>query len=216
MSRGHEPAALIELNAHERRVLGRQHPQLAGYASATVVVAAPDFQEHVTTALRRLVEGLNGRQRAAVEEVVEHVLTAARAPRQRVLEEGRKQARFRQRVLDDYGSYTASEVAVRSGSRAAAPTKLVSQWRRAGRVFAVPFEGTTMYLGFQFDERGRPFPVVAEILRELRGWDDWAIAAWFVADNGLLEHRRPADLLGERPSDVLEAAHMDTRIRPDR
>ena len=80
-------------------------------------------------------------------------------------------------------------------------------------MFAVTHGGAGWYLGFQFDEAGRPVPVVAEVLRVLEGWPPWELARWFVGANPWLDRCRPADVLDADPDAVLRAARLAARDR---
>jgi hypothetical protein len=126
-----------------------------------------------------------------------------------------RNAAFRERLLTEFGALTGVEVAERfnrkpNGKGAHPSSREITQWKRDRRVFTVPHQGRSLYPLFQFDEEGHPRPVVAEVLATLgqqsRGWE---LALWFIADNGWLSGRRPADLLKTNPAAVSEAARHE-------
>ena len=216
LPRGQNLAALVELDAGERRVLGRRHPEVAGYGSAVVVVSAPECKEQIEAAIRSIVDAVTRHQAVTVEKVIEELLGSFDAAQAVLFEEARRQSLVRERVLHDYQTYTGRQVAALAGSTANQPTKLAARWRKSGRIFAVPFAGKSVYLAFQFDDSGRPLPVIAAVLRQFVDWGDWDKAVWFVSDNAMLNGRRPAEVLEIRPADVVEAASLNARIRPSR
>lgn len=62
---------------------------------------------------------------------------------------------------------------------------------------------------FQFDAAsGRPFPAVEEILASFSNGREveWSANLWFASPNGLLDDRRPADVLPRNPETVLAAS----------
>src|SRR5437867_10392688 len=127
----------------------------------------------MSTAIRRLVDAVNNRRRAVVEGIIEELVASVDDSRPMYFDDAEGQAQFRERVLADYQTYTGAEVAARVGSTAVKPTRLAADWRKSGRVFAVPFRGESLYLAFQFDHTGRPLPTMRAILHELDEWDDW-------------------------------------------
>ncbi len=138
-------------------------------------------------------------------------------PLPRVLERARQETLLRSRLLKDFGAYTASQLAELSGSTAGNRSQLAYQWKKHGRIFAVTHQRTPWYLGFQFDEDGRPLPVIAPVIEQLRTWPAWELAAWFVKENGMLDRRRPVDLLTDEPDGVVAAAAYDAaRLDPER
>jgi hypothetical protein len=110
-----------------------------------------------------------------------------------------RNAAAREKLLSEFG--------VRSGVQAA---KTVGQWKREGLIFTVYHQGRSVYPAFQFDNEGRPRPVVAEVLATLgqqgRGWQ---LALWFTSANGWLGGRRPVDVLDTDPAAISEAGRRE-------
>ena len=78
------------------------------------------------------------------------------------------------------------------------------------RVFSVRYRDAEVFPGFQFDEQGRPLPVIAEILAVMRSFSGWEIALWFTGGNVWLEDDdRPVDRLRTEPEAVIEAARHE-------
>ena len=190
--------AVVELDAQGRRVVARRHHELVGRDGVFVVAAPAELLATLQRAVRQVAAAAQaGRERL--------IVTTVEVPEPTLFEHARQEARLRERVLRDFGAVRASK---RSHSAA--------RWRRQGRVFAVRHGGYSWYLGFQFDDAGRPVPVVADVLRVLDGWSPWQLALWFVGANPWLERRRPADVLGAAPDGVLRAARLAARGRSGR
>lgn len=147
---------------------------------------------------------------AAVES---GAMTAVRKPAS--WEQARRNLAMRRRILDEFGALTAAELGEWATPGAANPHQYASRLRKANRAFSVPLERRTLFLGFQFDEDGRPLPALADVLEPLRkrfGDSDWSIASWFTAPNPHLPGKaRPADLLARDPEAVAVAARRGAR-----
>ena len=206
---GAPPVAVVTLSDRERQIVARRHPELGGYASAVVVVAGAEVSEEVASAIELLRESLNDGAKAQLEALITEYLAAEPATLTR--QEAVRQATFRRRIIAEHGGYTAVELADRNGSKAANRYRLASGWRSTNRIFAVEFRDRTIYLAFQFDDGGRPLPVIERILSHLPRWSDWDIAAWFVRPNGLLDNMQPVELLESAPERVVTAASLDGR-----
>jgi hypothetical protein len=75
---------------------------------------------------------------------------------------------------------------------------------------AVNHQGRSVYPAFQFDEEGRPRPVVADVLATLgQQSQGWELALWFTSVNGWVDGRRPVDLLSSEPAEVALAAERE-------
>lgn len=140
-------------------------------------------------------------------------MTAVRKPAS--WEQARRNLAMRRRILDEFGALSAAELSEWATPAAANPHQYASRLRKANRVFSVPFEGRALFLGFQFDEDGRPLPSLAEALGPLRkrfGDADWSIASWFTSPNPYLPGKaRPVDLLARDAEAVTAAARRGAR-----
>lgn len=110
-------------------------------------------------------------------------------------------------LADEFGLLTSAQVAQRAGSVAANAAALASRWRREGQIFAVPIDASVRYPGFQFDDNGRPLPVIEAVLLALHpALSSWDIALWFTSGNGWLGDERPVDVLTSDQKPVENAA----------
>jgi hypothetical protein len=185
-----EPAVvLVELGEPARRALARRHPEVTRHKVVFAVGAAEDLRPSVLRAIQDLLEG--------------------EAPTAEALEDAKRQANLRSRVVRDFGAYTGKEVAAMAGSGAHNRFQVAHRWKKAGRIFGVPYQGDTVYLRFQFSDDGQPLPVIRDVLRALDGWAPWDLARWFVFRSRRLEQRRPADLLERDPDAVIAAARAE-------
>jgi hypothetical protein len=79
------------------------------------------------------------------------------------------------------------------------------------RIFSIRHDGQELIPLFQFDDRGRPLPVVHELLEIFAKYfarTDWDNALWFVAANDWLDGASPLELLLEEPILVKDAAEQ--------
>jgi len=105
---------------------------------------------------------------------------------------------------------TTSWLAAKLGTQSAR----VDAMRRAGELYAFRPPGSQEYLypAWQFDERGRPLPIVERLIRTAReaGLDDAALEGVLNRRAGLVGGRRLWELVasgaGEHVLDVVEAA----------
>ncbi len=119
------------------------------------------------------------------------------------------------RLLNEFGYYTAEELARENDSKAASRTALANNWRKRRQIFAVahpnePAHAPGVYPAFQFEDY-RPIKAVKAVLQAF-GADKrpWKIALWFTSNNGWLPNSaRPVDLLASDPQSVIEAARRD-------
>lgn len=188
------------LNQHERDGLDHH------VAEDVELVVVPVPRRHAS-ALRSLAAQVQGQALAAdeVADVLERVGQVPSAATVAALT--RMEQRWRD-MQERHGLLTGAEVADLAGSRAQNRSELGSSLARQGQVVAVRRAGRALYPGFQFTEHGKPRPVVADVVRLLRGadWSDESIVLWFDAPNGYLDDRHPADLLEAEPDAVRDAA----------
>ena len=131
------------------------------------------------------------------------------------LETAQRLARRHARILNEFGYFTAEQLADANGSQASNRTALAGSWRKRRQVFAVPHPDKAardrdVYPAFQF-ENGRPIKVVHEVLEAFAGRKGpWKLAMWFASNNGgLPASGRPVDLLSSDPDQVVRAARRD-------
>ncbi len=104
-----------------------------------------------------------------------------------------RNAAARRAFLAEFPTWTSAEVARSVGSTAKNAAALATRWRKERRIFAVPWGGELRYPVFQFDDAGRPLPIVRSVLDVFAGRDssEWQIALWFVAPSPYLPREAP-------------------------
>jgi len=175
------------------------------------VIRAVD-QEGALTLLRDIRRVLDrlGESEAADRAVLEQILPRDIPPPSRLLQV-RRNAQARTNLAAEFGLFSSAELAELRGAATGNPSSEPGRWLREQRVFSVNAPDRR-FPGFQFDNTGRPRPVVAEVLAVLgellQGWE---LALWFVGPNPNLEGRRPVDLIDADPDGVVDAArfHLD-------
>lgn len=131
-----------------------------------------------------------------------------------VVEQGRRNAEARAAFLSEFPAVSSAEVADRYGSSAKNRAALAQNWRKQGKVFAVPARKSYRFPLFQFDEHGEPKPAIGQVLAPLRaaGFEDWQVALWFTGALASLGDRRPVDVIDGDPERVIDAARHVTAI----
>ena len=83
----------------------------------------------------------------------------------------------------------------------------LAHWVEDGALFAVEHNGIELYplYGLDTEPPLRPRPVLGRIIAAMH-MDAWHVAIWFMAGCGMLDGRRPQDVLSTDPQAVLEAA----------
>lgn len=124
--------------------------------------------------------------------------------------QARRSAKARELLLKQWGGYTSAEMGRLSGSTAKNRAAIASRWKNEGRVFSLTYQGKTYFPSFQFDETGRPLPLIAEVVATLgRKVRDWDLALWFNASSGWLGGEKPVSLLTKNPEAVVIAAQRE-------
>lgn len=133
--------------------------------------------------------------------------TLSDRPPAATIEQARRNAETRARFLRKHEALEAEQVHALFGSKAKNKAALAARWRAEGKVFAVEHSGDLLYPAFQFDEGGRPRPIIGKVLAALGPHvGPWQVALWFVSPNGWLDGARPIELMDTEPDRVLEAA----------
>jgi hypothetical protein len=193
--------------------MARRHPEVAGFDAGLLVVTDADVFPRLVDAIARLVSAVNDGSAIDLDGLVDELVIAPEvtAP---LVDAVRRAADFRSRVLRDFGSFGAAEVAdlaAGAGGRVRS-AGIARRWRAEGKIFAVPVRGNLRHLAFQFDEHGQPLAGVADVLSVIGAWPPWQIATWFVTAHPMLDHQQPATLLRDRPATVVAAARHDARL----
>lgn len=165
---------------------------------------------------RLLTEKLAEERERRVGEVIDFLAAQMLTPSATEMAMARQVAARHARVLNEFGCYTAEELADANGSQASQRSALADNWRKRRQVFAVAHpdrkaRDRDVYPAFQFDEGGRPLKVVQAVLDAFDGRKTpWKLALWFTSNNGALpDSARPVDLLRSQPEAVVAAARRD-------
>lgn len=150
-----------------------------------------------------------------MEELIDFMAARMVAPGPAELEMAQRLAQRHARVLNEFGFFTAEQLADANGSRAGNRAALADNWRKRHQVFAVPHPDRSarerdVYPAFQFED-GKPIKAVQAVLEAFGGRKaPWKLALWFTSNNGWLpDSARPVDLLTRDPQAVIEAARRE-------
>lgn len=133
---------------------------------------------------------------------------------------------FYKKILEQYRPMPVDELA--ASLTPPVSRARIEDWRAAGRIFSVSFEGKELYPTFLFEDGG-PKEVVARILKLLREskspteaevpYSDWSTLCWFVGANAWrdgetsVDGDTPVNQMDSNPEAVVYAAsHMRDRI----
>lgn len=199
---------------------GPEHP--AGGGRTFLVEVANEAASNTLLASLPLLDRLLSEKLAAVrerqlEEMVDFLAARMLAPSATDLEMAQHLASRRARMLNEFGYFTAEQLAHANGSQASNRAALADNWRKRRQVFAVPHPDKTarerdIYPAFQFED-GKPIKAVQEVIEAFGGRKaPWKLALWFTSNNGLLPgSARPVDLLASDPQTVIAAARRDAQ-----
>jgi len=152
-----------------------------------------------------------------MEEMVDFMAARMVQPSQAELEMAQRLAVRHARVLNEFGAFTAEQLADANGSKAGNRSALADNWRKRHQVFAVPHPNKgarerDVYPAFQFED-GKPIKAVQGVLEAFAGRKSpWKLALWFTSSHGWLpDSARPVDLLARDPQAVVAAARRDAQ-----
>ncbi|MDR2208735.1 MAG: hypothetical protein LBE22_07185 [Azoarcus sp.] len=155
-------------------------------------------------------------RRRRLGELVDFMAAQLLRPSEADTKMAQRLAARRAEVLNEFGYFTAEQLADVNRSKAANRGALADNWRKRRQVFAVQHPDRSLrerdvYPAFQFSDH-QPIKAVREVL-EVFGEqkESWKLALWFTSNNGWLpDSARPVDLLGSCPEAVIEAARRDS------
>lgn len=164
---------------------------------------------------RLLSEKLAAARERRLSEMVDFIAARILAPSTAELAMAQQLARRRAAILNEFGYFTAEQLADANGSQASNRAALADNWRKRRQAFAVPHPDRAardrdIYPAFQFKD-GKPIKAVQEVIEAFDGRKDpWKLALWFASNNGgLADNARPVDLLIGDPRAVVVAARRD-------
>lgn len=121
-----------------------------------------------------------------------------------------RNAEKRKGFLDEFAVLDSTRVHEISGNTGSNPSQTAAVWRKANRILGLPVGQRTVYPAFQFDEGGRPYPLMKRVLEALP--DDmtpWQTAFWLVSPSSALDGRLPLDVIRRGDEGVVEAARNE-------
>ena len=164
---------------------------------------------------RLLVEKMAAVRERHMEEVVDFMTERMLVPSAVELDMAQRLATRHARVLNEFGHFTAEQLADANRSQASNRAALADNWRKRRQVFAVPHPDKTarerdVYPAFQFEDH-KPIRAVHDVLQAFGAHKaPWKLALWFTSNNGWLPgSARPVDLLATDPQAVIGAARRD-------
>lgn len=195
---------------HARRREGRSFVlQVATEAASDTLLASLPLLD------RLLAEKVAAVRERRIEEMIDFMAARMVAPSVAEFEMAQRLARRHARVLNEFGWFTAEQLADANGSQAGNRSALADNWRKRRQVFAVPHPDRSarerdVYPAFQFED-GRPIKAVQAVLEAFDGRKaPWKLALWFTSNNGWLpDSARPVDLLKSDPQAVIDAARRE-------
>lgn len=181
-----------------------------GLVMVVQVKAHTEELERRLKVLEWTLQRMFGQQRI-LDQLVETLTPQHEPPGPGALLQARRNAQARKQLLDEFGALRGVEVADLAGSTAENRSATANRWRHEGRIFAVRYQDTAYYPGFQFADDGQPMPAISGVLAELgqAGFSPWEIALWFATRTSALDDRRPVDVLSNDPNAVIEAAQRE-------
>lgn len=150
-----------------------------------------------------------------MEEMVDFMAGQMVLPSTVDLEMAQRLAGRHARILNEFGYFTAEQLADANRSQASNRSALADNWRKRQQAFAVPHPARTardrdVYPAFQFEDH-KPIKAVQAVIEAFgQRKQPWKLALWFTSNNGWLpDSARPVDLLTANPGAVIEAARRD-------
>ena len=164
---------------------------------------------------RLLVEKMSAVRERHMEEVIDFMTEHMLVPSAVELDMAQRLATRHARVLNEFGHFTAEQLADANRSQSSNRTALADNWRKRRQVFTVPHPDKTarerdVYPAFQFESH-KPIKAVHDVLEAFGAHKaPWKLALWFTSNNGWLpDSARPVDLLTTDPQAVIAAAQHD-------
>lgn len=152
------------------------------------------------------------------EKAVLNNLVAAVLPRKPAtppdLKELRMLAAAQRAILESGDWLTAAEVAGLAGLSERNPSAQPNKWKNAGQIFAISHKGHDYFpkYALDWDAGFRPSKSLAKIIAVFSAHKGaWGMAYWFDSPNSYLGGKRPKELLGAQPDQVIEAARNEVQ-----
>jgi hypothetical protein len=169
----------------------------------------PLVQAAVMDLAERVPEIVHARQEKLSQDNIDQLVDAylkgaPTAPARHEIE--MDNARERARFVEEFPCYTSRDLAELAGHEAANASATATRWKKARRIFGLPWKGSDLYPAFQFSE-GRPRPVIERIIEVLpERFSPWQIAFWLTSSNSWLGGSTPFERLEDEAALLAAAA----------
>lgn len=213
---GKAPAVTKDVEANQRTVeaLRQQIRETLGGARNVVAIRSDDplVTQAVADVVGRVAEIVASRREALSQQTIDVLVDAylksePTVPVRHALE--LDNARERARFVEIHACFTSKEVAQLAGHEAANASATATRWKKAGRIFSLPWKDGDLYPAFQFAD-GQPRPIFQRLLGIFADKrSPWQIAFWLTSSNSWLDGAAPIERLDDEAR-VIEAAENET------
>lgn len=159
------------------------------------------FKTVVPQMLRDVVFLRRAKSADTRRRAVELLLDGAK-PRPLDMDRARLEVAAFRSVFEGAQWLTAQQVAELAGTTAAT----VNRWKQERKLFAIRQEGVDYYPRYSLGADFKPLPVIAEVMKVLKGHQGEILAVWFEGTSSFLAGKRPRELVQVDPARVLAAA----------
>lgn len=178
-----------------------------------VSFANPAIQAVALKLIKSLQKQAPNRLRELSEDRINAILDSLVALDPRAAAEARidlRNAEKRKEFLDEFEVIDSTRVHEISGNKGSNPSQTAAAWRKAKRILGLPVGQRTVYPVFQFDEGGRPYPLIKRVLDALPGdMTPWQTAFWLVSPSSALDGGLPLDAIRRGDERGVEAARNE-------
>jgi hypothetical protein len=193
--------------AGSKRLSRQQAEQVVALALADASPGEADAIAVTFASVAEFVKSLVGRQQQQTLESIVEALVPKAPPTPNALKEAAMLAQARTAVLESGDWLTAAQIAGLAGFSLSNPSAQPNKWKREGAIFALRHHGVDYFPAYGLDAAYRPLKAMAPVLaRFAETKDSWGLAYWFMSVNSFLGGKRPLELLGSAPEQVLAAA----------
>lgn len=121
----------------------------------TIVISSddPDLLQKAETLLELFKDRLLDTSPERMNDLVDRMMPLVDPPTSTDLFHARANVEARAAVIEEFGLLSSHDVHDLTGARASNKAARAARLKKAGKLFAVPFEGRMLYPGFQFDRR---------------------------------------------------------------
>ncbi len=195
------------------RITRQKLSDVLGNARSVVAIRSDDplVTQAVADVVGRVTEIVESRREALSQQNIDVLVDAylkseptAQVRHELELDNARERARF----IENYAWYTSKEVAQFAGHEASNASATANRWKKAGRIFGLPWKDGDLYPAFQFAD-GQPRPIIRSLLEIFSSRrTPWQIAFWLTSSNSWLDGAAPVDRLSDEGA-VLAAAENE-------